>query len=212
MGWVTKLPQVLPRGTQFVHGLRGACTLYALAAADVVAKGHRAWVLDPYTPCPDAGSPENMAEITYRIYKECRKYNQCGASGSANQWDMLQEAARLDLFVADVLPFADPMPDALWIDFLHKYIAQADIPLPVLMQVSNGRALKDAESGSADEPSLQYHAFTLFGTKTDPSDVSKGGYVGTDGDNRASAQGCIIYNRATLMAAKPVSAIAFQRR
>jgi len=216
MTWQTNAPHYQPHASQFAFGLKGACTLLALACCDVVSKGIHAWVGDPHQPNPNPASTENVQAVMYRIYKEARQRTDpatggpcCAPNGAATQSGMLAMAGYIGLPVADVLHYADVQPTAAWVDFLRRNVAHATRPRPVLMQVSNGRAAKDANTGAVDEPDLQSHAIAVLGTMIDPSDPTKGGYIVCDGDNPSIANGPVIYSLQTLAAMHPTSMIAF---
>lgn len=216
MTWQTNAPHYQPHASQFAYGLKGACTLLALAACDVVAKGIHAWVGDPHQPNPNPASAENLQALMYRIYKEARQRTDpstggscCAPNGAATQSGMLAMAGYIGLPVADVLHYADQQPTSAWVDFLRRNVAHANKPRPVLVQVSNGRALKDASTGAVDEADLQSHAFCVYAVQTDPGDPTKGGYMVCDGDNPAIENGPVIYSLQTIAAAHPTSMIAF---
>lgn len=209
MTWQVRAPVYQPHASQFAYGLKGSCTLLALAACDVVSKGIASYVLDPHAPNPNPASSENVQAVMYRIYKQARAHGLCAPSGGANQYDMLKMAGLIGLPVKDVLYYAEPQPTDAWVNFLRRYVAHAAKPYPVLMQFSNGQALRDADAGTADEPGLRYHAAALYGTQTDPENIRAGGYIGCDGDNATVKDRPIIYSLATLAAARPISIIAF---
>lgn len=216
MTWNVHAPVYQPHASQFAYGLKGSCTLLAMSAADVISKGIAAYVLDSHAAHPDPASVANLQQIMYRLYLESRNTLNpatrrpcCGANGSAAQSDMLVMARKINLPVKEILPYAEPLPVDLWVDFIRRNVAHSAIPYPVLMQVKNGRALKDAQSGSADESTLQYHAICIYGTQTDDSDPTAGGYLVCDGDNPAINDHPVVYSLATLAAAQPISCIAF---
>lgn len=209
MAWEIRAPQYQPHASQFVRGLRGGCTLLALAACDVISKGIKAWVGDPHTAHPDPASSENVQAVMWRMYQQARQHGLCAANGAANQWDMLRLAAIIGLPVRDVLYYAPSQPTDLWVNFLREHVAHGDRPYPVLAQVAYGQALKDAETGTEDEAGLRYHAICIYGTQVDANDSKQGGYICCDGDNPSIGNHPVIYNLATLAAAQPISLIAF---
>lgn len=216
MAIVSNAPHYKPHCSQFAYGLRGSCTLLALAAADVICKGIVAWVLDPHQPNPDPSSAENVQAVMYRIYKEARQKIDpttggpcCAPNGGATQSGMLAMAHYIGLPVYDVLHYADVQPTSAWVDFLRRHVAHTSRPRPVLVQFSNGRALRDAASGATDQADLQSHAALAYYVETDDTDPSKGGYVFCDGDNPAIDAHPVIYSLQTLAAARPTSMIAF---
>jgi hypothetical protein len=209
MTWETRAPVYQPHASQFVRGLRGGCTLLGLAACDVVSKGIGAYVLDPHVPHPDPASAENVQAVMWRIFIEARRNSLCAANGAASQADMLSLSRLISLPIKDVLYYAEPQPTEAWVNFIRTYVAHSTRPYPVLMQVAYGQALKDVTSGQSDEPGLHYHALAIYGTQVDPADADAGGYICCDGDNPAIGDHPVIYNLATLAAARPISMIAF---
>ncbi len=91
----------------------------------------------------------------------------------------------------------------------RRWIAHSARPYPILMQVNNGAALKDAQTGSSAESTLRCHAISIYGTQTDASNPEAGGYICCDGDNPIVNEHPVIYSLATLAMAQPISMIAF---
>lgn len=209
MTWASHVPVYQPTGSQFVNNLRGGCTLLALAACDIVSKGMGAWVGDPHVVNPNPASVANLQAVMWRIYQDALASGNCAENGAANQAQMIRQANRIGLPIHDILYYREPLPYALWLDFLHQHIGAATPPRPILVQLANGRALYDATSGKQDEADLAYHAIALYGTETEPQSPASGGYVGCDGDNPISNEHPVIYSRPTLIAAQPISMIAF---
>lgn len=209
MVWSFRAPPHLPHASQFVdHGPTGMCTLLALAACDVVSKGAGAWVLEG--PPGDPASVANVQEVMRRIYRDARPRNLCNPNGGMTQNGALAEAGRMSLPVkADLLYRNADLPYDEWTHFLRTYVAWADHPRPVLMQIAAGHALIDNETGQADETDLHTHAIAIYGTQTDPSHPGAGGYICADGDNPGANAHPAIYSLATLTAARPISLIAF---
>jgi hypothetical protein len=209
MVWNVHAPIYMPHASQFAFGLKGSCTLLSLAACDVVSKGMRAYVGDAHAPHPDPASVDNVQLLMYRAYVEARRYGLCAANGAANQASMITMSGRIGLPIKETLYYSESLPVEVWVDFLRRNVAHSTRPYPILMQVRNGAALKDMQSGSTDEKELRYHAIAIYGTQTDDSDGQAGGYLCCDGDNPAINDHPVIYNLATLAAAQPVSMIAF---
>jgi hypothetical protein len=209
MAWEIRAPLYQPHASQFAYGLKGSCTLLALAACDIIAKGMKAYVGDPHVAHPDPASSENVQAVMWRAYQQARQHGLCAVNGAANQWDMLRLAGIIGLPVKEVLTYAPVQPTDLWVQFLRRHVAHADRPAPVLVQVAYGQALKDAESGAEDENGLRCHAIAIYGVQTDPNDPKAGGYICCDGDSPAIGQHPVIYSLATLAAAQPISMIAF---
>src|SRR6185312_119536 len=195
MAWEFRAPVYRPHGSQFVNGLRGGCTLFALAACDVVSKGIKAWVGDPHALNPDPASVENVQAITWRIYVDALAHGNCAQNGAATQNGMLREAKRIALPVLDILPFQNRvLTFGEWVPFLRKYVAHADRPYPILVQTAQGRYLHDNETGQNDEANLYDHAYAIYGTQTDPKSPASGGYICADGDNDGANEHPQIYS------------------
>lgn len=211
MAWEFHAPVYRPHGSQFVHGITGGCTLIALAGADIVSKGIRAWVGDPHATDPDPASVANVQAIMWRIYVDALAHGNCAKNGAATQNQMIRQAQRIALPVLDVLPYQNRvLTFGEWVPFLRKYVAHASPrPYPILVQVAQGRYLRDNETGQADEASLYDHALTIYATQTDPKSPAAGGYVCIDGDNEGANAHPQIYNLDTLNNAQPISMIAF---
>ncbi len=76
---------------------------------------------------------------------------------------------------------------------------------PILLEVANGQALQDVETGASDEAGVRYHYITVIGKQLD-------GYICTDGDNAnvpvgGAATRYQIYSIGKLAAALPCGAI-----
>lgn len=214
MTLVVKSPRYMPHASQFnfapeIPAPHGCCTLLALSVCDIVSKGIRAYVLDPHAQSPDPASVENVQAVMHRIYTQARQHGLCGPDGAATQQDMLDMAKIIGLPVKEVLYYAPKQPAEAWVYFLRRNISHATTPYPVLVQVSNGAALVDKSTGSADEPGLQCHAFALYASESDPENESYGGYIGADGDQTDANRQTVCYDLATLNRANIISMIAF---
>lgn len=211
MAWEINAQGYRPHGSQFVHGILGGCTLIALAGADIRSKGLHAWVGDPHATNPDPASVENVQAVMYRIYVDALAHGNCAKNGAATQNQMIREAARISLPVRDVLPYQGRVLSfAEWVPFLRKNVAHASPrPYPVLVQVAQGRYLRDNETGQQDEANLYDHAICIYGTQTDPKSPAAGGYIALDGDNPGANDHPQIYSLDTLNNAQPISMIAF---
>lgn len=204
MGMTVRAPAYVAHGRQFVDGWpTGLCTLASLAACDIAAKGKGALVAGT-----DPASVANYQALMIRFFKDALAFKDCAPNGAMTQAGAIRTAKRNGLPVKDILPFRADMPEDLWIAFLRKY-AGGDTPRPILVQVANGRALRDANTGAADEAGLNEHAIALVGTVTDPERPAAGGYIGSDSDNANANAGYVVYNLETLRAARPNSMIAF---
>lgn len=115
----------------------------------------------------------------------------CAADGAATLWAVAKAARDLGHGVALEWDYQEPLQGD-W----HKVLLDNAGLRPILLQVANGRALVDAETGSRDESGLHYHAIAICGKQGD-------GYVVADGDNPQVAARFQIYDYATLASAVP---------
>jgi hypothetical protein len=80
-----------------------------------------------------------------------------------------------------------------WVDYARQY---AGIK-PIVLNIHNGQALVDLNTGTRDEPGLQNHVITIVGKQDN-------GYICADGDNAMSRnRKFVIYDKATIDAAQP---------
>lgn len=87
--------------------------------------------------------------------------------------------------------FSQPLSQD-WHDLLLNYAGMH----PILLQVANGLALVDAETGARDESGLHYHAIAIGGKQAH-------GYICADGDNPQVTTRNQIYTWDTLINAVP---------
>lgn len=84
----------------------------------------------------------------------------------------------------------------------HDFIVNTAGIHPILLQVANGQALVDAETGSRDEAGLHYHAIAIGGKQST-------GYICADGDNPEAGKRKQIYTWTTLVAAQPCGLVEY---
>jgi hypothetical protein len=113
----------------------------------------------------------------------------CAANGAATVAAVAQEA-RDHGFTIDTEWDFGSLGD--W----HTKLKTLAAHKPILLQIANGQALTDAETGAKDESGLHYHAIAIVGYQDN-------GYVCADGDNPQVAERFQIYSYATLAAAQP---------
>ena len=79
-----------------------------------------------------------------------------------------------------------------WVDYARQY---AGIK-PIVLNIHNGQALHDIETGAHDEPGLQNHVITIVGKQDN-------GYIVADGDNPQVGSRFQVYDKSTIDAAQP---------
>lgn len=180
-------------GAQFAYGLRGSCTLFALSVAQASAK---------LLACDEGALQAGMRDI----YLDMLKKGWCWPNGGTNMTHLLEEADTRGMPRALALPYEDRAPmSANWIGALRQYAGV----LPIVMQVNNGQALTDAETGTHDQPGLQCHAYCVVGKVWDDANPAYGGYLVADGDAPTASQKFALYTRQTIAAALPISLAVF---
>ncbi len=115
----------------------------------------------------------------------------CGANGAATLWAVAREARDTGHGVALEWDYQQPLQGD-W----HKALLDNAGLRPILLQVANGQALVDTETGSRDESSLHYHAIAVVGRQDN-------GYICADGDNPQVSERFQIYPYETLANAVP---------
>lgn len=115
----------------------------------------------------------------------------CAPNGASTLAAIAKEARALGYHTPVEWDFHQPLSED-WHDLL---LAHAGID-PILLQVANGLALVDAETGSRDESGLHYHAIAIVGKQIH-------GYICADGDNPQVSSRFQIYTWADLAAAVP---------
>jgi hypothetical protein len=137
----------------------------------------------------DGRSPSlyHMALIT----RDMVTRKMCQSNGGSTLAAIAQEARNLGYKTPVEWDFQQPLSED-WHDLL---LAHAGID-PILLQVANGAALVDAETGARDESGLHYHALAIVGKQ-------QHGYICADGDNPQVQQRFQIYTWADLTAAVP---------
>jgi hypothetical protein len=166
---------ILPHAThfsEFAGGFNGTCTQTALAVCLGIADG--------------AGADQDRMLL---LTRDMLAKKLCGANGAATVAAVAQEA-RDHGFTIDTEWDFGAMGD--W----HTKLRTLAGHKPILLQIANGAALVDAETGAKDEAGLHYHAIAIVGYQDN-------GYICTDGDNPEVASRFQVYSYATLAAAQP---------
>lgn len=158
--------------SEFTAGFNGTCTQTALAICMGISDNK-------------AATQEDMVRITDDMIGK----KLCAQNGAATIAAVAQEARAMGFPVELEWDFGQ-MGD--WHGKLKDYAGK----LPILLQVANGQALKDVETGKADESGVHYHAIAVVGFQDD-------GYVVADGDNPEVNQRYQVYPYDVLQAAQP---------
>ena len=182
---VVNVPVILPHAvhiSEFFDGFTGTCTQTALAVCLGIANGVDA-------------SQESMLDITtVMIGKKL-----CAANGAATVAAVAQEARSRGYSIDTEWDFG-----AMG-DWHEKLKTNAGIR-PILLQVANGQALMDADTGARDEGGLHYHAIAVVGYQ------DGSGYICADGDNPQVTDRFQVYNYATLASAQPCGLLIINRK
>lgn len=204
MALTSRTVRHVTHATQFVPGtFTGGCTLIALAACNIAINGPRSWVLPG--ELGDFTSEKNAQELMDRFYHDGRNHGDCAESGGCDPQQIINIATRAGMPIKDQWHAGR---GGSWLAFLRQYAGGAS-PFPVLVQTARGRNLRDALSGASDEASLDFHAYAILGTMTDPLQPQAGGYIAEDGDNAIISERNAVYSIATIEHALPYSMIAF---
>lgn len=109
---------------------------------------------------------------------------------------MVAKGYKLDL----VITFEQPITSHNWKQLLQDYAGEK----PIVLQVANGKALKDMATGSKPEcVTLRYHAIAVIGID------NTGAYLCVDGDNPEVSQKYQTYSEEDLELAQPCGMIIF---
>jgi hypothetical protein len=168
-------PVILPNAahfSEFTAGFNGTCTQTALAVCLGIARGRPA-------------TQQDMVEITDDMLAK----KLCAPNGAATVASVAKEARDMGYAIDTEWDFG-AMGD--W----HQKLKDNAGHKPILLQVANGQALKDAETGKGDESGVHYHAIAVVGYQDN-------GYVCADGDNPDVNSRFQVYPYAMLEASQP---------
>jgi hypothetical protein len=170
-------------GTHF----NGTCTQTALVVAMAAVRG---------TPCTDIEAAEWMINTTLWMIGQ----GTCESNGAATIAAVANEARRQGYQVAIEWDYQEPLTQN-WQQCLDDNAGDN----PIVLQLANGKALRDAETGAAPEDAtLQYHAICIVG-------VQNNGYICVDGDNPQVTDRYQIYSQANLDAAVPCGLLVLKQ-
>lgn len=158
--------------SEFAGGFNGTCTQTALAVCLGCADG--------------AGATQDRMLL---LAKDMIAKKLCADNGAATVAAVAKEA-RDHGFTIDTEWDFGAMGD--W----HTKLKTLAGHKPILLQVANGQALVDVETGAKDEAGLHYHAIAIVGYQDD-------GYICADGDNPQANDRFQIYSYTVLAAAQP---------
>jgi len=158
--------------SEFAGGFNGTCTQTALVICMGIADSAGA-------------TQDRMVTIT----KDMIAKKLCSTNGAATVAAVAQEA-RDHGFTIDTEWDFGAMGD--W----HQKLKTLAFHKPILLQIANGQALADVETGAKDESGLHYHAIAVVGYQDN-------GYICADGDNPDVSKRFQVYSYALLAAAQP---------
>jgi len=164
--------------TEFVGGLNGDCVETAMAVACGIARGAPA-------------NAESILAIVHSMQAEgISSANGETTINAAHDW-LVQQGYAIVAYV----PYAEQFGGD-WLALLRQHAGYH----PIVLNVANGQALVDVETGIADEPRLHYHGLAVVGRQED-------GYICADGDNHEVMDRFQIYPASTIEAAQPCGMI-----
>jgi hypothetical protein len=161
--------------SEFFGGFNGTCTQAALAICIGIAKG----------------KPATQDDMLFLVHDMLQK-KLCGPNGAATLHAAAEEAR--DVLGGGVLiewDYTNPLGHD-WAGTLTRYAGVK----PILLQVLNGQALHDANTGSADESGLHAHAIAVLGMEGQ-------NFICADGDNPEVSKQYQVYSLEVLTAAQP---------
>lgn len=175
-------PQIIPLAAKLVEFVRepsgiilnGDCVETAMAVATGCVKG-------------EVATPQDIIAIVESM-QGAGIASSNGATSINNAHDWL---VRQGYTISTYVPYAEPFGGD-WLALLEQH-AGAN---PIVLNIANGQALVDVETGSADEHGVQYHGIAVVGKQED-------GFVCVDGDNPQANQRYQIYPKWTITAAQP---------
>ena len=164
--------------SEFAYGWHGTCGQVSLAQAVQAARRG-----DVSTAAIQA----LMNDITH----DMQSRGWAAANGAATLWGLARAAEVHGAAIEYEHDYQEPLP----ID-VRTVLQQNAGVRPIVLQVANGQALRDAVTGAADEQGLHYHAIAVL-------DKEPRGYICADGDNPQANERNQIYTWDTLAAAIP---------
>lgn len=180
---ITILPSPVGHISEFSGGYTGTCGETALSVA----------------LCASAGtvvSEQYMVDLTHEMVN----HGWASANGASAIGGLTLEA-QLRGFTVKNYGYSEPFN----VDWHATLLALAGVK-PIVLEIANGQALKDIETGSGENAvNLHYHYICIVGKQDD-------GYIVADGDNFQALQRFQIYSYATLQAAQPCAMLVVEMR
>ena len=164
--------------SEFAYGWHGTCGQVSLAQAVQAAR---------HGDVATAAIQSLMNDITH----DMQSRGWAAANGAATLWGLARAAEVQGAAIEYEHDYQEPLP----IDVRTVLQHNAGVR-PIVLQVANGQALRDAVTGAADEQGLHYHAIAVL-------DKEPRGYICADGDNPQANDHNQIYTWDTLAAAIP---------
>ncbi len=189
----TFLPGRVDRSTEFVGGLTGACGPNAASMAERWADQSTLGTLD--------------------VYHRMRAAGRCDANGVSNLSGLVDDA-RSAGYRVDVLPYGEPMAEAMWRAFFAAHVGRE----AVVFETANGQALVDALTGRGENArNLHYHFVMVAGWHPGGHSDRAGrdlppGWWCCDGDNFDVGDVLQFYPDGVLAASRPCGAMAVYPR
>lgn len=172
------LPPPCGRLSEFAGGFSGTCGPTAVTVAAGAALG---FVI----------SEQTMVNTTHQM----QAHGWADANGASTIYG-LDNWLKLQGLATTLYGYAEPFP----VDWHSVLLAQAGVR-PIVMEIANGQALRDVETGSGENAvNLHYHFICIVGRQAD-------GYIVADGDNFQVLSRFQIYSYAVLAAARPCAMI-----
>jgi hypothetical protein len=168
---------------EFAGGFNGTCTQTALSICVGAAKGRPA-------------TQDDMVWMTHDMLNK----KLCGPNGASTLAAAAVESRDLLGPQSTLIEWDYGQPFGHnWQATLEDYAGVK----PILLQLLNGQALHDAQTGVGDESGLHAHAVAVLG-------IGAVGVICADGDHPEVAQRFQVYTFATLTAAQPCGLLMLQ--
>lgn len=165
------------------HRLNGTCNEAALEEAEAMASGGQASV---------AGM--------VRIYHDMRNHGQADYNGASTLWDGARQVERDGFKIALEWDYSEPFQHD-W----HQVLLDNAGKKAIVIQLANGQALTDIETGVHDEVGLHYHFICVLDKQAD-------GYRCSDGDSPEVGTRYEIYSYDTLAKAVPCGLLVLENK
>ena len=180
---VLMLPAPVGHLTEFWSGYTGTCGPTAATVADGAARGY-------------VISEQTMVDMTHHMIAN----GWASSNGASTIGGLANELTSRGLTVHNY-GYAEPFT----VDWHGTLLQYAGVK-PIIIELANGQALHDIETGSGENAvNLHYHYICIVGKQDD-------GYIVADGDNYQVLQRFQIYSYAVLAAAQPCAMIVVEMK